>query len=134
MLVDIFLFFGIDTIATYDTVELAYVLLGDGSNATYAFTSQNVLQGFGEITPGRQIDFRVQALTGSYIPNDNSTFTGEAGDWSPIQTITISASSTPVSTSPTPTVPEFPLIAIPLLLSLLTVAVILTQKKPKNLT
>ena len=119
-----------DTVVTYDTVNLAYVLLGDGSNATWDLTTQSILQGFGEITPGRQIDFRVQALTGSYLPYYNSTFTGVAGDWSPIQTITIPASST----SPTPTVPELSWsVVILLMVSMFSVVLLIRHRKTANL-
>jgi hypothetical protein len=73
---------------------------------------------------GGQVDFQVQAMIGhdnkfSYIENagypDHYTaysyiFTGETSNWSNTQTITILTSST--SPSPTPSVPEYPLLVI----------------------
>ena len=79
------------------------------------------------------------ALIGNEVPTNYENgsvygFDGAESNWSTTQTITIPASSN--STSPTPTIPEFPSIAILLLLSMLTVAVVLTLKKqriPKNM-
>ena len=83
---------------------------------------------------GAAVDFQVQSLIG-YVhryPVINSwTFNGTESDWSNTQTITIPNNST----SPTPTVPEFPAIAIvPLLLSLFSVAVIVRHRKTVNLS
>jgi hypothetical protein len=86
-----------------------------------------------------QEDFQVQALIGHIDPIVLSyetdfgyyVFTGQSSDWSNTQTIT-QPSSSPSPTS-TPTVPEFPMIAIPLFLSLLSAAAILILKKQKNM-
>ena len=98
---------------------------------------------------GGQVDFQVQALTGyittvSYLPPGDHdipfgttqafTATSESG-WSNTQTITIPETSTSSNTSPTstPTVPEFPILAIvPLLLSVFSIAVILGHPNTKE--
>jgi hypothetical protein len=107
---------------------------------------------------GGQVDFQVQALIGylDRIPNPNHdspmfnllspdyNFTGETGDWSNTQTITIPASSTSASdvsatstltATPTSTLaaPELSWLAIvPLLLSVFSVAVIVRHRKAKH--
>ncbi len=97
--------------------------------------------------PNAQIDFSVQAFawnfSAGYYPDGRyyslSILVGES-NWSNTQTLTIPASSTSTSSSPTssqaptstPTAPEFPIIAIPLLLSPLSVAVILSTKKNRR--
>ena len=83
-------------------------------------------------------DFQVRALIG-YITVTNYgvsgytdwlAFHGETSDWSNTQTITIPSTST--STSPTPTVPEFPILTIvPLLITILSVAVIIKNRSRK---
>ena len=87
----------------------------------------------GILDSGR-IDLQVMALIGNEAPTNYENgsvygFDGAESNWSTTQTITIPASSN--STSPTPTIPEFPSIAILLLLSMLTVAVVLTLKKQR---
>jgi hypothetical protein len=92
----------------------------------------------GILDSGR-IDLQVMALIGNEVPTNYENgsvygFDGAESNWSTTQTITIPASSN--STSPTPTIPEFPSIAILLLLSMLSVAVVLSLKKqriPKNM-
>jgi hypothetical protein len=80
---------------------------------------------------GSQLDFRVQAITGSRLmvdPHnpDRVLAFGSESDWSSTQTITIPASFA----SPTPTVPEFSLLVIiPLMISLFAVAVVLSHRK-----
>ena len=81
-----------------------------------------------------QVDLQVIALIGNEVSTNYENgsvygFDGAESNWSTTQTITIPASSN--STSPTPTIPEFPSIAILLLLSMLTVAVVLTLKKQR---
>ena len=97
----------------------------------------------GYVTPGGEVDFKVQAQIGYftkvYISIGDSPFAGglvpmfvgENSDWSNTRTIKIADES--VSPSPSPTVPEFPsLIVIPLLLSLLFVALIVRKKQVSN--
>jgi hypothetical protein len=101
------------------------------------------------------VDFQVRAILGirvfthiEYYPYSQEDFEYESSDWSPTQTITIADGSisssisnlpsptltpTPTTLSPTPTVPEFPLIVIPLLLSILSFALILSLKAKNNL-
>jgi len=93
------------------------------------------------LTAGYRIDFQVQAMVGSIqrVLNPNFThgqydmypyvFTGETGDWSNIQTITIP----PSELFPTPSVPEVPSWTIPLLLGLMVaVAGLLVYLKRKT--
>jgi hypothetical protein len=100
---------------------------------------------------GGQVDVQVQALFGNYnaIPYGHITplpaptydfiFNGTVSDWSSTQTLTYNGtdfttsmeatpSLSPLASS-SPTVPEFPLMAIPLLLSILLFALILRMKK-----
>jgi hypothetical protein len=79
------------------------------------------------LTAGDKIDFQVQAMFGIIhrVLNLNFTrgqydmypyvFTGEIGDWSNIQTITIPSSEL----TPTPSVPEFSSFTIPFLFSIM---------------
>jgi hypothetical protein len=92
-------------------------------------------------SPGDEIDFQIEAILAHrytyYLDGMHFSdyFSDSSSGWSPTQTVTISKPSVSASPSSTPTVPEFAFIAIPLLLlSLLSVAAILTQKKPKNLS
>lgn len=81
---------------------------------------------------GSQLDFRVQAIAGSRFMTDphnpsHILAIGSESDWSSIQTVTIPENN---SSTPTPTVPEFSLLAIlPLLFSMLFIAVILRYRK-----
>jgi hypothetical protein len=95
--------------------------------------------------PEDKIDFKVRARIGydTYTNNDffnpNSlVFHGETSEWSNIQTITIpSANGSPTaipsvnsSSSPSPTVPEFPLLTLlPLFLIVLPVALVLKHRR-----
>jgi hypothetical protein len=110
---------------------------------------------FGNLSYSSQVYIQVQAMVGHWnyqqvFPPINPhfpfpyewTFYGTFGNWSQTQTINLENGATstslpsPATTSTpfsSPTVPEFPWIAIPLLLSLLSVAAILIQKKPKNM-
>ncbi len=91
-----------------------------------------------EIPIDAQLDFQVQALVGhnstmwfnisglwdgvgTYVP---AVAYDTEGNWSNTQTIIIGQTSTSAPASPTPTVPEFPMIAIPLILCLLSVAIL----------
>jgi hypothetical protein len=70
----------------------------------------------GKVNDGDQIDFQVQAYIGNWFPGKVVNATASIdyyllnidaiGDWSPTQTVIITASS--VTPSPTPAVPEFP--------------------------
>lgn len=86
------------------------------------------------------LNFQVEALIGySYtVIGSEPTFKGTVSDWSPIQTITIPASSVspnPTSTitpTSTPTIPELSwLMIVPLLLSMFSVTVVLRYRKDK---
>jgi hypothetical protein len=83
---------------------------------------------------GGQIDFQVEAATGYWTQGDvivpgvprGEVFIGEKSVWSNTQTLTIS----PSSASPSPDVPEFPLMAIlPLLGGIFVVVTVLVRKK-----
>ena len=93
------------------------------------------------ITDTVEVDFQVQALIGYVhtvysVPFSNDVFEGEISDWSNTQTVTISATSAspnPTSTSTaTPAVPELSwLVIVPLLLSVVSVAVIFRHRKTR---
>lgn len=109
------------------TVEEIYL---DGPNS---YANQ-----LGEVSAGSQIDIQVEACLGYYTQTGSMyddllhgfiysyNFTGETSGWSPTQTITIPA----INASPTPTVPELSwFVIMPLLLSMLSVAVIARHRK-----
>jgi hypothetical protein len=83
------------------------------------------------------VDFRIRATTVIAQASDGpligmyEELTGQS-DWSSTQTITIS--STAQETTPTPSIPEFSLIAILLLLALLLVGAVSFKLKKKQLT
>jgi|WetSurMetagenome_2_1015567.scaffolds.fasta_scaffold95139_3 hypothetical protein len=102
----------------------------------------------GEVNGGNEVDFQVQAYIGNWFPGRlvNATATIDyyllnidaTGDWSPTQTITIPESNTlspsptfpSASPTPTPTVPELSWLAtVPLLIGMLSVAVIVRKRK-----
>ena len=111
-----------------------------GSNESEAPPNQIFLQYGGHwginVPFGGKLDFRLQSISGSIGARvfGGWIYVGNASDWSAVKTVTIPtfnlASASP---SPTPTVPEFPsLIILPLLITMLFVAVIL-RLKPKLL-
>ncbi len=92
------------------------------------------------VPSGGKLDFRLEAINGEVGSRvfGGSIYVGESSDWSPTQTITMPASS--VSASPTetqsadltstPAVPELSWLAVvPLLLSVLSFAVIFRHRK-----
>ena len=106
------------------------VLFGLGSNRNSPY--------LGELSVGNQVDFQVQARIGYYMHTDgdwynpnSQVFIGESSSWSGIQTVTIPGAST--SVSPTPTVPEFPVITLlPILFAVFSVALIIRDRKIAN--
>lgn len=73
------------------------------------------------IPPEGEIDIQIQGLFGHFeknpsgmigagFPTYDFEFSGEKSDWSPTQTFTMPTTS--VTTSPSPTVPEFPVLVI----------------------
>ena len=132
-----------------------------GDNATYPRDDNGyTIAGFDGFIGGQyggQVDFRACAvigytMTGQKTPNPNpfdarnpyytEFFVVQESDWSPTQTITISANSVspnptllPTNTpspSPSPTVPEFSWLALlPLFISLLFVAIKLRHRSQK---
>jgi hypothetical protein len=125
-----------------------------GPSFYYQSTSDYTVITFGAVPKEGEMDFRVQAQTGYYnetkvyviipgAPFSEYTFIGEVSGWSNTQTISIPNGSVSVSTSPnptlsssptsnptpTPSVPEFSgLMILPLIISLLFVAVILKHR------
>ena len=88
----------------------------------------------GPVTSGGQVDFQVEAMIGFVsslsvtTPFNTEHFVGEISDWSSTQGITIPSS--PHSTSPSPTVPEFSwLVILPLFLFMFSIAVTLRHRK-----
>jgi len=99
---------------------------------------------------GDQVDFQVEAILGiqyvysvDLLPNNEHiipglnyntydySFVHNASGWSPTQTVTIPASSVTYSSpTPTPTVPEFPILAIlPLFVILLLISIKVRHRK-----
>jgi hypothetical protein len=96
------------------------------------------------IPEGAPIDVQVQALFGNFDvtpyghaiyvggPTYDAIFKGTSSDWNNTQTITIPAPST--SPIPTPTVPELSWLAvIPLIVSVLFIAMVFRHRKTPNL-
>jgi hypothetical protein len=120
------------------------------SKSEYTYSSVNV-QYFSlqNVPANSQVDFQVQAMIGhidpiTYQMNPNIggdgyySFTGQASEWSPTQTLTITGSSNSTSASvPTqqpiasPTVPEFP-IAVAILLLAVASVLLFTLRKERN--
>jgi|GEM_PF-1999459 len=100
--------------------------------------------GFQELNfeTGAKIEFQVQASNGSptYVSalfDEHFSIIGEISDWSSTKTITIPSSSASTSSLPstitTPAVPELSwLMIVPLLLSMLSIAVIVRHRKTAN--
>ena len=121
--------------------------------SNYEFTVTSININTLSIPDNGQVDFQVQAQLG-YITDTSSAyasrvfgavynFTGESSDWSNTQTVTIGQTSTSPLTSPnqtlspaptsTPTVPEFPALAVlPLPFSALFVAATLSHRKSSH--
>jgi hypothetical protein len=122
-----------------DWTNLSFVEDGffAASNSDYTTVSYSIGEGsvWGNLQAKDQVDFQVEAMIG-YVHRTvgfmSWFFTGESSDWSPIQTVTMPASSS--SPSPTPNVPELSwLVIVPLLLSVFSVAVIMRYRKTRNL-
>ena len=118
----------------YTILSYSSGYLGVENQYNLGYTSQN-------LPAGDKVDFQVQAMVGSIhrVFNPNFTnqldmypyvFTGETSDWSNIRTITIPSSEL----SPTPSVPEFSLWTLPLLLSIMaaTSGLLVYGKKRKR--
>jgi hypothetical protein len=119
------------THSSSDNVKLDYPmrLTSAGSSSYYLLKEKDgnyyILS---QISLNEQIDFRVQAMEGILL---SSGFTGQTSSWSNVQTITIPASASSPDPTSTPTVPEFPTLAIlPLFVVLLIVAGIVKLKNP----
>jgi len=136
------------TIAYSSGSTKTWILTGTyGSFLVYTNASQSTMAygySFGvtdhsslNLESGATIEFQIQACDGDpqfYAElgiGEGYSIVGEVSNWSSTQTITIPASSTSTNPTTTPTIPEFPLIAVPLLLSMLSVAIIL-RLKSKN--
>lgn len=83
-----------------------------------------------------EVDFQVQALFGNQTLltgglGGHWVFTGESGEWSNTQTVTISA---PTSAAPTPSIPELPVIVVlPLFLTILLILLIQSKRRPSGM-
>ncbi|NLF87680.1 hypothetical protein GX563_02530 [Candidatus Bathyarchaeota archaeon] len=102
----------------------------------------------GYVTPGGEVDFRVQAQVGYYknvwvpFPGSDSPFAGgyvpafygESSQWSGTQTIKTPEVTPDVtaSPSPSPTIPEMPTIAFLILTALVPLIVIYYKKHSKS--
>jgi hypothetical protein len=114
------------------------------SNSDYTIVSYSIGTGsvWGNLQANDQVDFQVEGMIG-YVHRTigfmSWYFTGESSDWSATHTVTIPSSNvTPnptVTPLPTSTVPEFPSLIIPLLLSImLATAGLLVYHKNTNTT
>ena len=134
----------------YSVRNFVYGAYDNGGYARGGY-ADTVSPQMGYVSPGGEVDFRVQAIFGYYhnewvsmggpdhplLGGEVPMFTGESSDWSHTQTITIpetSASTSPTpNLTPTPSVPEFSWLAIlPLFISLLSVAILLKLKHKKT--
>ena len=121
---------------------------GNFSFVAGEYRSISVPPSFGEIAKGGKIDFRVEAFIGYSNATEYVTlwglqtfysYIGESSGWTNIQTVSIpdgsiTVSTSPTSSSPSPTVPELPwLVIVPLLISMFSVAVILGHQKTSGL-
>jgi hypothetical protein len=119
------------------TLEYSKSVPFKASTSTYTLLTLYFIKA-NSITPGGEIDIQVQALYGDFdaVPSQSQPmhggliydfyFNGTASDWSNTQTITV-LSTNP---TPTPTVPEFSwLEVIPLMVAMLSVAVLLRHRK-----
>lgn len=113
------LLYTIDDVPTQSNGE--YTILSYPSDQPVVEYQYNLGDRIQDLFAGDKVDFQVQAMIGNIhrVFNPNATnqlemypyvFTGESSDWSSIQTITIPDTST--SASPTPTVSEFPSLAL----------------------
>jgi len=103
------------------------VFLASNSSSTTIKLPQGI-HGLSSIPIGHQVDFQIQAMIGSYTEDvwNNTIFTGEYGEWSEIIT-------TIIPPLPTPSVPEFPILAIiPLMIAVLSVAIIIRIRSRKE--
>ena len=93
---------------------------------------QNAPPFWDELVSGGTVDFQVQAMIGyasRTIGFASWYFNGTESDWSPTQTVAIPASSI----SPTPSVPEFPvLVFLQFFISMLLVAVYLRNRRTNH--
>ncbi len=119
------------THSTSEYIKLDYplTLTSPGSSSYYLLKEKaGNYYILSQISVNDQIDFRVQAMEG-YLTS--AAFTGQTSDWTNIQTITIPATASSHDPTSTPTVPEFPTLAIlPLFIVLLIAASIVKLKNP----
>ena len=144
-----------DSYLEYPASSSDYTVKNFGFSGYSNFASPHL----GYVTPGGEVDFRIQAMIG-YTHNEwvsmnlpdhplagglVTMFTGQSSGWSNTQTITIpdisasaSPNPTPLTTntmaSPTPTVPEAPSWTIPLLpvIMLASAGLLVYHKKHKH--
>jgi hypothetical protein len=85
-----------------------------------------------------KIDFQVQADIGYFVTREEADLYGrthdyqvfitcESSGWSDTQTISLSDGETPISASPSPTVPEFSFLIVPLLMVISLIAIIVVK-------
>jgi hypothetical protein len=123
----------------YYVLPSTYGTYYKASNSDYTLVSFTVgnypLEG---ILASGQVDMQVITKIGNELPTNIEngtvyTFDGVTSDWSNTQTITIPASLS--SPSPSPTVPEFSWLGIlPLIISLFSIAILFRHRKTDNLS
>jgi hypothetical protein len=115
--------------------DATYEDLFNASTSTYTVIEVS-MEPYPSIPDGGSLDFRLQALIGHYnydtTPSGVKYVTGftalETSDWSKPQTVTLTKiySSSP---SPSPTVPEFPLLAVFSLFVVIPLMAIIVKKR-----
>ncbi len=129
---------------SYGGIDMTYLVPYTPSNSEYTKITYNL--GTSGIPTYGELDFQVQTQIG-YIQTSGNAYTqrvfgatynfiGESSSWSPTQTVSTTETSDPSQTaimSPTSSVPEYSWCAIvPLILSMLSAALIFRQRKTAN--
>jgi hypothetical protein len=115
------------THSTSEYIKLDYplTLTSPGSSSYYLLKEKaGNYYILSQISANEQVDFRVQAMEG-YLTS--ASFTGQTSNWTYIQTITIPATASSPDPRSTPTVPEFPQLAI-LLTFIITMTLVISTK------
>ncbi len=132
----------------YPDAPFSVVTLGfSGNNGSARYLVYNFIS---DIPDGGKVDFQLRTFVGYFtkiyeydkcvpgIPGGDPTdpvphyyaFTGETSDWSNTQTLRISDDSVSSATpNPSPTVPEFPFVAVLSLLAVIPLITVLAKKR-----
>ncbi|PVX25112.1 MAG: hypothetical protein CW691_05600, partial [Candidatus Bathyarchaeum sp.] len=129
------LYYGVSFKGYYEpwTDENVFPKIYEASNSDYTVIIPDI--NLSNIKEGGKIDIHVKAIIGFYyvyfgghtMPIGMQFYTMEQSSWSSTQTITIG--ETPASATPSPTVPEFPFVAVLPLLAVIPLITILVKKR-----